>query len=170
MQLKALPRSQLAWHGCFHAPTHRFLFAFAHILAEIGMGQQYTSYHTHMNSHINWNSRAHHATCIDIDKRDGVVTAVHLIPLAAHLASSPDVGYGVHKPSVYEAQLIPAEARVVANLIRSIPGPMVGVLFLMLLYINALLGHTIPAHDLPTSVCLHAGALQINAYCTALPI
>lgn len=95
---------------------------------------------------------------------------MHLIPLAAHLASSPDVGYGVHKPSVYEAQLIPAEAGVVANLIRSIPGPMVGVLFLMLLYINALLGHTIPAHDLPTSVCLHAGALQIKAYCTALPI
>ena len=134
------------------------------------MGQQYTSYHTHMKSHINWNSRAHHSIHIDIDKRDGIITAVHLIPLAAHLASSPDVGYGVHKPSVYEAQLVPAEARVVANLIRSIPDPLAGAFLSLLLSIIALMGNTMPPHGLPTYVCLHAGGLEMKACCASLPI
>ena len=49
--------------------------------------------------------------------------AAHLIPLPPHLAASPDVRDGVHKPPVYEAQLVAAEPGAIRHLIRPIPAP-----------------------------------------------
>jgi hypothetical protein len=52
-----------------------------------------------------------------------IASTAHLIPLAPHLPSPSDVCYGVHKASVYEAQLIPIEARVIGHLICPVPVP-----------------------------------------------